>query len=384
MLFAPWQRHFTDTGPMHNHPDPPPSISVSTTTTPTQYRVVAVVVHGTFSGDVSVSAEGASSERVRLLPSLLISGHAAPQRLNTYAARRRTPLFAQPTRRDVEVVGFAPAGAVLRGGPPSSEGWIALDDDETWVLNDDAIARVSDDRPQPFRRRIELPVDADVERSTARPLGAGLVVLVPRKRPSAQGKTASRAAESTMAPPPPPPPLSPPSPPPPPPPPASPIRLASEATPANASGGLARQLSAESVAALARLDDIEEQVARMSAATDQLSVALDKAARGSASDEAADTLDRSLRTQIALLHGDANKLLACQLDAVLVSDLDSGKADARAKRKALTRKAEAIIERLEAEVRRFDEIRRMCVTVSEDTAASSSSDDDEDEDVAMA
>ena len=119
----------------------------------------------------------------------------------------------------------------------------------------------------------------------------------------------------------------------------------------------------------------------MSAATDKLSKALDEAARGSATDEAADTLDRTLRTQIALLHGDANKLLACQLDAVLVSDLESGKADARAKRKALTRTAEALIERLEAEVQRFDDLRRMCATASEGTAASSSS-NDEDEDVA--
>ena len=60
-------------------------------------------------------------------------------------------------------------------------------------------------------------------------------------------------------------------------------------------------------------------------------------------------------------HGDpldvANKLLATRIDAILTGDLVSGKDDARAKRKALIQKVEKLIETVEGQVKRFDQMR---------------------------
>ena len=52
-------------------------------------------------------------------------------------------------------------------------------------------------------------------------------------------------------------------------------------------------------------------------------------------------LDPKLRNDLAQLHGNLNKLLATKLDAILTGDLNSGKDDARAKRKELIRKVRA-------------------------------------------
>jgi hypothetical protein len=106
----------------------------------------------------------------------------------------------------------------------------------------------------------------------------------------------------------------------------------------------------------------------------------------------ADGLPAELRNELAQLHGDANRLLANQLDAILTSaracsprlcpprarraapglrrscrlaccpaavpgDLNSGKEDARAKRKQLIKMVEALIEAVEKQVKRFDAIR---------------------------
>lgn len=71
----------------------------------------------------------------------------------------------------------------------------------------------------------------------------------------------------------------------------------------------------------------------------------------------ASELDPKLRNELAQLHGNANKLLATRIDAILTGDLVSGKDDARAKRKALIQKVEKLIETVEGQVKRFDQMR---------------------------
>ena len=68
-----------------------------------------------------------------------------------------------------------------------------------------------------------------------------------------------------------------------------------------------------------------------------------------------DALPVGLRSSLASLHGNANKLLATRLDAIVTGDLTSGKEEARAKRKELVAAAEALIERTEQQIRLIDE-----------------------------
>ena len=65
-------------------------------------------------------------------------------------------------------------------------------------------------------------------------------------------------------------------------------------------------------------------------------------------------LPAGMRNRLAQLHGDANRLLAVKIDAVLTSELHSGKADARAMRKQLIVVVEACIEKLELLIKRHD------------------------------
>ena len=76
------------------------------------------------------------------------------------------------------------AGERLSGGAPTRTGWIELDDDESWILDDGTIAlvgRPSPTRPSGFAKKVSLPSDAMLRRATSEPLGnGGLLVTVPR------------------------------------------------------------------------------------------------------------------------------------------------------------------------------------------------------------
>ena len=61
-----------------------------------------------------------------------------------------------------------------------------------------------------------------------------------------------------------------------------------------------------------------------------------------------------LRNELAQLHGNANKLLATKLDAILTGELRSGKEEARAKRKQLIGMTETLIDRVEGLVKAYD------------------------------
>lgn len=106
-----------------------------------------------------------------------------------YQTRRRSGVYSRPSQH--ALVGVLPPGQVVRGGSPSSEGWIALDDDDdAWMLDDGTLALISrpaPSRPQPFAKRVALPADSEPRRGTSRPLDGrgddgGLLISVPRTR----------------------------------------------------------------------------------------------------------------------------------------------------------------------------------------------------------
>uniref|UniRef100_A0A7S4BWA8 BAG domain-containing protein n=1 Tax=Chrysotila carterae TaxID=13221 RepID=A0A7S4BWA8_CHRCT len=68
-------------------------------------------------------------------------------------------------------------------------------------------------------------------------------------------------------------------------------------------------------------------------------------------------LPPTLRNDLAQLHGNANKLIATRLDAIITGDLHSGRDEARSMRKQLIQQTEALIERVEAQVKAVDERR---------------------------
>ncbi|KAL1511902.1 hypothetical protein AB1Y20_005184 [Prymnesium parvum] len=74
-------------------------------------------------------------------------------------------------------------------------------------------------------------------------------------------------------------------------------------------------------------------------------------------DPPSEGLPPQLRNNLAQLHGDANRLLATRIDAILTGELCSGKEDARAKRKELIALTETLIDQIETQVKRFDQLK---------------------------
>jgi len=251
-----------------------------------------------------------------------------------YVCHRATQVFAEPSRH--AAIGMLPGGSVVHGGLPSSEGWIPLDDDESWILESPQIRSVRRQEAvrAPFTRHVPLPRDIEMKCATCQEMRGGLVVTLPRRhmQPGHEKVTHVKA-----------------------PPPPSPKSVASP-TPPFAAPSLSRTYSRASEAVLETLDGINERLTSIQAACDAADSALD----------APSSLERGLRSQLASLHGDANTLLAAKIDAILISDLSSGKEHVRMRRKALAKQAERLIERIEAQVRRFDEIRATSVEGADD------------------
>lgn len=104
-----------------------------------------------------------------------------------YRTRDRTGIYSHPSRHSL--VGVVPPGRLLRGGAPSHNGWIALDDDESWMVDDGSLVLVgqpSSDHSHRFVKRVRLPPDAALHRATTEPSrqgqGGGLRITVPRTR----------------------------------------------------------------------------------------------------------------------------------------------------------------------------------------------------------
>lgn len=99
-----------------------------------------------------------------------------------YMTRRRAGVFSEPHQQ--ALVGVLPAGQHVMGNAPTNSGWIALDDDETWMLDDGSLAlvgRPTPSRPIAFAKRVPLPADAELRHARSQPDGrGGLLVTVPR------------------------------------------------------------------------------------------------------------------------------------------------------------------------------------------------------------
>lgn len=109
-----------------------------------------------------------------------------------------------------------------------------------------------------------------------------------------------------------------------------------------------KRLSEASAKATTELDRIAEQLHGMQIKSDDAELLL--------CDDRAE-LPLTLRNELCQLHGNANKLIATRLDAILTGDLHSGRDDARAMRKQLIFQAEALIERVEKQVKQLDQRR---------------------------
>ena len=112
---------------------------------------------------------------------------------------------------------------------------------------------------------------------------------------------------------------------------------------------LMREMSMASRATHDTLEQIELEVLDMQRTCDAAEETLEKTA--------ADQLEPQLRNDLAQLHGNANKLLATRIDAILTSELISGRDDARAKRKALIKQVEKLIEAVEGQIKRIDKMK---------------------------
>jgi hypothetical protein len=60
------------------------------------------------------------------------------------------------------------------------------------------------------------------------------------------------------------------------------------------------------------------------------------------------------RGELAQAHGSVGKLQCTGIDAILTSDLTTGKSDAKEKRKALTRRAETLMDEIERLIKTID------------------------------
>lgn len=133
---------------------------------------------------------------------LRLSGTAQTigSRLYTYRTRRSIPVYDDLSGHDV--VGSIPAGALVKGGAPSSRGWIALSDDESWVMNDGRLELVANPQgPARFEREVPMPADAVLSRATSEDLAnGGLVIRVPRLASSQPRPVMASATQPTLRP----------------------------------------------------------------------------------------------------------------------------------------------------------------------------------------
>jgi len=262
--------------------------------------------------------------RASLAASASIDGSASALRVDgvvstrldhmTYLVRRPTPLYSEAAFQDQ--VGMLQAGTLVQGGFPSSEGWIALDDDESWLFMDGRVELLEPfaETSRPFVRLIPLPSGLDLSLAAVQEASDSLIITVP---------SANQAPNLTAP---------------------VPVDVAVPSPPV-----LSRTLSSDSQAVMTALDSIDEQMQTMQKMSDAAEATLERAG--------ASDLNLELRSQLGQLHGNVNTLLATRIDALLVGALVSGRDAARLKRKALIKQAECLIERTESQVKRFDELR---------------------------
>lgn len=109
-----------------------------------------------------------------------------------------------------------------------------------------------------------------------------------------------------------------------------------------------RALTSRSLEMVETLETLESEIQEMQARSNAADDALEKG-----------EIPIGMRSDLAALHGSANKLLATRLDAIVTADLTTGRDEARAKRKALVAASEALIERTEQQVVRIDRLKEL-------------------------
>ena len=109
-----------------------------------------------------------------------------------------------------------------------------------------------------------------------------------------------------------------------------------------------RKYSVMSREAIETLDSLAEQIATMAARCDAVSAEVPTRAAGAIE-------LKHFRSELAQLHGNVDKLQFNKIDAVMTGPLTSGKAAAKAQRKALTKQCIALGERIEAVVKQNEE-----------------------------
>jgi len=110
---------------------------------------------------------------------------------------------------------------------------------------------------------------------------------------------------------------------------------------------LRRGYSVPSALVVDSLHSIEEQLAGLQR---RFSALQDRVQRsGGAAD--------GTRDELAKLHGEAHGLVTERIDAVTTAELNSGRADARAKRRELVGVATELLERTEQQVKALDAMR---------------------------
>lgn len=114
---------------------------------------------------------------------------------------------------------------------------------------------------------------------------------------------------------------------------------------------LASLLSTRSLSTVHTLTNLERDMEEMRTTSQAAAQQIEAASSGGA------LIPVSLRGDLCTLHGSANKMLATRIDAIMTSDLISGKEEARAKRKALVTQAEHLIETVEAQILAVDQLK---------------------------
>merc|ERR1712228_400280 len=113
--------------------------------------------------------------------------------------------------------------------------------------------------------------------------------------------------------------------------------------------GIVKRMSVASMEVANELDSIADNLSKMQLTCDEADTVL-------ADISDCSQLPVGLRNDLAQLHGNANRLLATRLDAIITGDLNTGKTEARSRRKAMIQTTEQLIERVEAQVKRIDRL----------------------------
>jgi len=108
------------------------------------------------------------------------------------------------------------------------------------------------------------------------------------------------------------------------------------------------RFSVASLETNSELDVLELQIKAMQVTSDEAETVL-------SAEVGTVEIPTRMRNELAQLHGNLNKLLATRLDAILTGELNTGKDAARAKRKELIKTTETLIERVEGQVKRYDQ-----------------------------